>query len=369
MVGFDHYQSCASNAQQPALMPEWSKGFPPEDAKMTTETEGRIPLADLLVFHQLARSLTSSFDLDTILRTILEHMERTIEAELWTLLMLDDATEELYYAIAAGGEQDALRDLRVKVGEGVAGWVVQQGETLIVPEAEDDPRLTKSRKVRSVIALPLRGRKGTQGAIEIFNPRADQMTDYTIAFLHILADHAAIAIENARDVARIHQLTITDDATGLFNVRHLYDVLGRELDRSSRTGPPLSLAFLDLDRFKEVNDKHGHLIGSELLACAGRRLQELSRKQDLCFRYGGDEFVLLMPETDATVALAQADALLHALMATCFEMKNGLKLRVSASVGLASAPNDGATLHAIIGAADTRMYAVKSSGRGQVRGA
>src|ERR1700685_2277586 len=164
---------------------------------MTNETENRIPLEDLLVFHQLTRSLTSSFDLDTILRTILEHMERTIEAELWTLLMLDEGGQELYYAIAAGGEQETLRGLRVKVGEGVAGWVAQHGETLIVPEAMDDPRLQTShsdklRNVRSVIALPLRGRKGTPGVIEILNPRAGQLTDYTIAFLHILADHAAI---------------------------------------------------------------------------------------------------------------------------------------------------------------------------------
>jgi diguanylate cyclase (GGDEF)-like protein len=340
---------------------------------MTNETEGRIPLADLLVFHQLARSLTSSFDLDAILRTILEHMERIVEADLWTLLMLDEASQELYYAIAAGGEQAALRELRVKVGEGVAGWVVQHGETLIVPEAENDPRVNKDGaanpgSVHSVIAMPLRGRKGTHGAIEIFNPRADQMTDYTIAFLHILADHAAIAIENARDVTRIQQLTITDDTTGLFNVRHLYDVLGRELERCGRRRLPVSLAFLDLDRFKLVNDAHGHLVGSELLACTGRRLRDLSRKQDLCFRYGGDEFVILMPETGAGEAMAQASRLHRELMETEFRMKNDLGLRVSASVGVATAPADGSTVHAIIGIADTRMYAVKSDGRGQVRG-
>ncbi len=340
---------------------------------MTNETEGRIPLDDLLVFHQLARSLTSSFDLDTILRTILEHMERLLQAELWTLLMLDEAKQELYYAIAAGGEQEALKDLRVKVGEGIAGWVVEHGETLIVPEAVHDPRVmvagsAKPRNVRSVIALPLRGRKGTQGAIEIYNPRSDQMTDYTIAFLHILADHAAIAIENAHDVARIQQLTITDDTTGLYNVRHLYEVLGRELSRSRRLKKPLSLAFLDLDRFKTVNDVHGHLVGSELLNRTGERLRELARKKDQCFRYGGDEFAILMPETGADAALGQAKELLAALMETTFKMKSGLGLNVRASVGLATAPEDGATVHGIIGTADSRMYMVKNNGRGKVWG-
>jgi len=337
-------------------------------------TESRIPLDDLLVFHQLARSLTSSFDPDAILRTILHHMERIIDAELWTLLMLDEQTQELYYAIAGGGEEAALRDLRVKVGEGVAGWVAEHGETLIVPETVDDPRLhepapPRLRKVRSVIALPLRGRKCTLGVIEILNPRPGQLNDYTIAFLHILADHAAIAIENANDVARIQQLTITDDTTGLYNVRHLYNVLEKELARSLRRDRPLSLAFLDLDRFKNVNDEHGHLIGSELLAKTGERLQQLSRPQDVCFRYGGDEFVIFMPETGATDALSQARALHAALMATEFQMRAGLRLHVSASIGLSTAPQDGVTVHAVIGSADTRMYLVKTHGRGQVRGA
>src|ERR1035437_3140559 len=111
---------------------------------MTNEMEGRTSFECLLVFHKLAQSLNSSFDLDTILRTILEHMERLLHAELWTLLMVDEERQALYYALAAGGEEEALRDLRVKFGEGVAGWVVEHGETLIVPEAQDDPRDRKS---------------------------------------------------------------------------------------------------------------------------------------------------------------------------------------------------------------------------------
>ena len=123
---------------------------------MTKKTESRIPIDDLLIFHQVARSLTSSLDIDTILRTIIEHMERFIDAELWTLLMLDEERQELYYAIAAGADEAALRGARVKVGEGVAGWVVQHGETLLVPEADHDPRVqqTHAGKPRKVPGDP-----------------------------------------------------------------------------------------------------------------------------------------------------------------------------------------------------------------------
>lgn len=341
---------------------------------MNQLTENRIPLDDLMVFHQLARSLNSTLDLDAILRIILEQMERLITADMWTLLIMDDSRSELYYAIAAGNGERALRDLRVRVGEGIAGWVAQHAETLIVPESEeDDPRLHESLTadklgVRSVVAMPLRGRNGVQGVIEILNPRASEMSDYTIAYLHILCDHAAIAIENAQDVARIQQLTITDDTTGLYNVRHLYKVLEEELERCRHHGKPVSLAFIDLDRFKLVNDVHGHLVGSELLGRVGSRLKELARPKDMCFRYGGDEFVVMMPESSATEALYAATALHQDLIHTHFFMSNGLELTTSASIGIATCPPENA-VHAIIGAADARMYAVKSNGRGKVRGA
>jgi diguanylate cyclase (GGDEF)-like protein len=329
------------------------------------------PLDDLLVFHELARSLTSTLDLNSILGIILEYMERFIDAELWALLMLDPERNELYYASAEGGEDPRFEGLRVKMGEGLAGWVARHGETLIIPDAATDPRFAitsqgRSFSVSSAIGLPIRGRKGTHGVLEIFNPNLDRHSEYSIAFLHILVDYAAIAIENAQDVARIQQLTITDDVTNLYNARHLYAVLDRQLELSRKESKFLSLVFLDLDRFKLVNDVHGHLVGSELLRRVGRHIQRLCRSADLCFRYGGDEFVILMPNTSREEALKMARSLHAGLINEDFEIGKGLRLNVGASAGIATYPGDGRTIHAILGAADKRMYAVKNSGRGRV---
>ncbi len=331
----------------------------------------RGPLDDLLVFHELARALTSDLDLKSIMRTVSEYTQRFIKADLWALLMVDPQKNELYYVSVDGYETAGLSDIRIRVGEGLAGWVAEHGETLLVPDASHDARLASVAKgsgfvVRSAIGLPIRGRKGTHGVIEIFNPHLDENSDYLIAFLHILIDYAAIAIENAQDVARVQQLTITDDVTGLYNARHLYNLLSRELDIAQKQSGALSLVFLDLDRFKEVNDGHGHLIGTELLAKVGGCLKELSRGTDWCFRYGGDEFVILMPWTTREQALQLARAIHAKLSQTVFGFGTDLQLRIGASAGIAAYPGDGRTVHEILGAADQRMYRVKGKGRGRV---
>ncbi len=338
---------------------------------MPNENENRGPLKDLLVFHELARALTSSLDLNAIPYTMLEYMERFIDAELWALLMVDHERQELYYVTAAGDKLSGLRDLRVKIGEGLAGWVAEHGETLIIPEAASDQRLTAVSQshtfsVHSAIGMPIRGRKGTHGVLEIFNPNLDENSDYTIAFLHILVDYAAIAIENAQEVARAQLLTITDDVTGLFNARHLYEALESELATSKRESSSLSLMFLDLDRFKMINDNYGHLVGSNLLGRVGKRLRELCRINDICFRYGGDEFVVLMPDTSKNEAARLAKDVHASLSNSLFVIKEGLELNIGSSIGVATYPNDGKTSHEILGTADKRMYSVKSSGRGRV---
>lgn len=323
-----------------------------------------------MVFHNVARALTSSLDLDSVLRVLMQQMEQFFQPETWSLLILDGKKEELYYAVAMGHAEAELRNLRVQVSEAsAAGWVVLRGETLIVPDATLDPRFRSLPERRSVaqvssaICIPLRSRLRTLGVLQLFNCRVEMLTDYTISFLHVLCDFAAIAIENAQSVERIQELTITDDCTGLYNVRHLYTMLATELERSSRTQAPFSLVFIDLDHFKGVNDRHGHLVGSTLLAELGRALRALVRRVDSCFRYGGDEFTILLPETCKDEAEQAAMHLRAELREMSFQVGDGLRLSVQASFGVATWPEDGETAQEVIRAADQMMYLVKATTR------
>jgi diguanylate cyclase (GGDEF)-like protein len=136
-------------------------------------------------------------------------------------------------------------------------------------------------------------------------------------FLQAMCDYAAIAIENARSVEKIQELTITDDCTGLYNARHLYKTLEQEVYRSARFGYEFSVLFIDLDHFKQVNDTHGHLIGSKLLAEIGYLIKAQLRLIDFAFRYGGDEFVVLLPQTSKDSALVVARRLRDSLLTAC----------------------------------------------------
>jgi diguanylate cyclase (GGDEF)-like protein len=334
----------------------------------------RAPLPkDLRVFHDVARALTSSLDLDSILGAIMRQMEQFFEPETWSLLIVDEQAKNLYYAVAAG-KSPGDRNLRVGFGEGIAGWVAAHGEMVIVsaPGHVNDGRLILPEAapaggaVRSAICIPLRWQDRTLGVIELLNYRVSTLTDETMAFLNVLCDYAAIAIQNVRAVERIQELTITDDCTGLFNSRHLFSVLESELERSRRFSLPFSLIFIDLDHFKAVNDLHGHLTGSRLLAEIAKTIKHNVRGIDSAFRYGGDEFIVLLPQTGKDAALEVTQRLLTELRNTHYLVQEGLDLQIQASFGIASYPEDGETAQQIIGSADEMMYLVKNSSRGNI---
>src|SRR5271165_5887989 len=167
-------------------------------------------LRDLLVFHNVARALTSSLDRDAILRAIMQQMEQFFKPETWSLLLLDEARRELYYAVAVGHTEADLAKMRVPVGHGIAGWVAAHGESLIVPEVSQDPRFDprfsasgdrdgqgKPIRVRSAICMPLRSRLQTLGVIELINCHLHTFSDYTFSFLPVQDAFVAIEINNS----------------------------------------------------------------------------------------------------------------------------------------------------------------------------
>jgi len=327
---------------------------------------------ELAIFHDVAKALTSSLDLDSILQTIMEKMAEYFRPDTWSLLMIDHERDEMYFAIAVGTAAEALKNVRLKVGEGVAGYVAQHGERVIVPDVYSDPRFAKRIdemtrwQTRSVVCFPLRSGSRVLGVIQLVNVDMDHFGDQEIYFLQSLCDYAAIAIENARAVEKIQELTITDDCTGLFNARHLYKTLETEVYRSARFGYEFTVLFIDLDHFKYVNDTHGHLIGSKLLAEVGYLVKAHLRLIDYAFRYGGDEFVVLLPQTGKDAGLVVAKRLRDNLRAGLFCRDEGLNLNVRASIGLATYPQDAKTPHDIIRQADEMMYLVKNTTRDNI---
>src|SRR5437667_9079601 len=279
---------------------------------MTKATGSDRKVQEITIFHDVAKALTSSLDLDSILQTIMEKMAEYFRPDTWSLLMVDEEKDELYFAIAVGTASETLKNVRLKVGEGIAGWVAKHGERLIVPDVYTDPRFAKridemtKWETRSIICVPLRSKLRVLGVIQLVNVHLDHFTNQETIFLQSLCDYAAIAIENARAVEKIQELTITDDCTGLYNARHLYKTLEAEVYRSSRFGYEFSVLFIDLDHFKTVNDTHGHLIGSKLLAEIGYLIKAQLRLIDFALRYGGDEFVVLLPQTGQDSALVVA---------------------------------------------------------------
>ena len=315
----------------------------------------------LRVFHDVARALTSSLELEEILGAIMDKMAQFFGPERWSMLMVDDKSGELYYAIAVGENAESLKGLRVPLGEGVAGWVASTGNPLVVPDVALDPHWSAfankhpDLKIKSIACVPVRSGNKTLGVIQLLNSKLDLLSEYSISFLRILCDYAAIAIQNARSMTLIQELTITDDVTGLFNARHLYTML----DEQVAMGQVFSLMFVDLDRFKAVNDTHGHLIGSRLLAEIGGLLKRCLGPNNAAFRYGGDEFVALLPGMGKSAASGTTMALREDLRSARFLEGAGLSLTVSGSFGLASYPEDGNTVPTILRAADTMMYEAK----------
>ena len=324
------------------------------------------------ILRHIAKALTSTHDLNEILNMIMDFIGKLYKPANWSLVMVDQEKGDLYFAIAVGKESEKIKDHRLKMGEGIIGWTVQHGECVVLTDPYADERFhtdidTKTGfKTETILSIPLISKEKPLGAIELVNVETTYFEDHHIELLQSLADFAAIAIENSNFVARIQDMSIRDDCTNLYNARHMHDLIEAEISRAQRYNKPFSIVFFDLDHFKNVNDTYGHLVGSQLLKNVGDILRNRLRPLDWTVRYGGDEFVFILPGVGREDAMLLATRIHDVLNETIFFENEGYNIKITASFGVATFPDDAGTKEEILKMADKAMYHVKESGRNSV---
>jgi len=345
-----------------------------ESTKLLKELKRTID--ELQVFNEIGKTLTSTLDVREVLKIIMQKVNELLEPSSFSLLLLNEKDMTLKYEIQIGKNNSLndLEDSRIKVGEGFAGWVAQDGKPILFPDPTKTlkyslpPNVEPESAESSVICVPLKSKGKILGVIKLVNVMTigKLFGEEDLRTVQTIADYSAIAIENAKNFQRVQELTITDDLTSLYNSRYLHTLLDSEILRSKRYDKKFSMIFLDLDKFKEVNDTHGHIYGSTLLKETGQVILDNLRAVDIATRYGGDEFVVILPETEKENAILVAERLREAISSHIFLKNRGLNCQFTASFGVATFPTDADTKDNLIKLADEAMYKVKGRGRNGV---
>ncbi len=311
----------------------------------------------------LLRAAHDSLDPESIGKLVVSHAEEWFKAPAYGVFAANLDGELI--GLASKGLGETLSP----AAAGVARWVIGHGREFVSADLRKDTRATGA--VGAVLAWPLQCRAETIGALVVMErqaaKKAPQLAPAVGDALGAMLEGPAQALDNALRLRRSEALSVTDDLTQLYNSRYLNQVLRREAKRASRSGRPLSLLFMDLDGFKGINDTHGHQAGSRALVEAAIVIRRCARETDVVARFGGDEFAVILPDTGSEGAAAVGDRVRERLAAHAFLEGNGLKLRLTASVGVATLPDVAASAEELVRAADMAMYQVKDSGKNGVR--
>jgi diguanylate cyclase (GGDEF)-like protein len=324
----------------------------------------------LLTTIEFSKALVSVYDMETLLIAILERIQAILPARNWSLLLIDPQTQELFFAVVVGVAPEKVKGIRLRMGEGIAGTVAQTGKPIFIPDVDQDPRFTNrvdaatGFDTRSIIALPLIVRGEVIGVFEVVNVEDEKFfREKYLPHLAILADYVAIAVDNVRNLQRLEARTFIDEVTGFYNSRYLIHELDRLIPQLLSQGDHFSVVFLDLDNFKTVVDTYGHLRGTRVLAQVARVIHGELGPDDSLVRYGGDEFIILMPRRAQPEALEITRRLRRSLNQSVFLRDEGLEIKLTASYGIASLPEDAGDQEQLLLIADRAMFGGKGRGR------
>ena len=323
----------------------------------------------LMACVELGKAVTSTLDRGQILRIILNRLSQLIHALNWTLYLVDEEARELRFEVVVGLEGIDFKDIQLKIGEGLAGQVAATGEPILIRDVREDTRVDRrvdtctGFTTRSLITLPLKLGDRVIGVLQIINPEDQELFEESyLPILLILSDFVAISINNAINHEKIEKLAVTDDVSGFYNSRYLH----LKLDEIISSKQTTSLVFLDMDNFKRIVDTYGHPMGSKVLKEVAQVIGSHLGQDDFLVRYGGDEYVMVLPGAEKKEAREKVERIHTALNETSFLVEDGHDVRVTASFGIANFPEDAQDLKGLLHSADVSMYISKDRGKNAI---
>ena len=339
---------------------------------------------------RIGQTLTATLDLDRILEVILDTAMVTAGAEAGVIMLVDVDDADQLRQRAGEGDLGIDQPASIRIGEGIIGAIAAGGVPahgrIVDGKFEDCRRVDTEPDAHTIAAVPFRGRQpvdprhdgdfsgapprtdaGVLGVLVLYNRIAgEDFEPGDVDTLRTFAGQASVAVENVLLHRQAERLSLTDPLTGLWNYRFMQTSLRREAERSRRYQRPSALLAIDLDRFKDVNDTYGHPVGDQVLVELARRITAQIREVDLAFRHGGEEFMVLLPETDASGASVVAERLGRAVNARRFKVNDasgGRELDITVSIGIAVLGEHADTATGVLAAADEALYAAKAAGR------
>lgn len=321
---------------------------------------------------EVAKTVVSTLDLDTLLQAIMVSAMQYAETPAGSVALYDSSNNELSLHAHSGLSAEFVNVEKWTVTSGgLTEQILKSGEIFIVADTEKSPffhnPLAIKEGIRALISVPLIFQGEIVGILYLDDFKPREFDRGRLELLAILASFAALAIFNARLHNRTKLMAITDYLTGLFNHRYFQQILTQELGRATRYEKVLSLVILDIDNFKSFNDRYGHAVGDKVLASIGEIITRSLRKVDYAFRYGGEEFVILLPETPLENAILTIERI---RMKIADEASNSVPeaygSRVTVSAGVACYPDNGSRREDLFSLMDSYLYKAKSMGKNRV---
>ncbi|HSK11379.1 MAG TPA: diguanylate cyclase [Vicinamibacterales bacterium] len=314
---------------------------------------------EIYALYDMAQALGSSLGVADTMSLLATKLSALVPFSACALFVRED-DEVLRCRFASGVEADQLRRAAVPVGRGLAGWVTRNRRPLVnarpVADFETTDVAPAPLSLRSALVTPLVFNGCVIGTLSVYHTDQDFYREDHRRLLERISDQAAAALSNSITYEKTREASLSDPLTGLPNTRFLFNHLGRELSRAQRLRAPVAILVLDLDHFKGINDTYGHNVGDRALREVARVLRDATRPYDICVRYAGDEFIVVLADCGAEDAESKRIELQQAVDDLAFDVEGGERVKLAISIGAAVFPHDGDTYEALLATADGRMY-------------